>query len=288
VWSKKKNQPFGLLCTLKYRDVLRDTFVTSLTTEVSDGYEGSSESKSQDCKGSIIGFQPDFCYKGKMTGLCIVYDDWVTVWNETDYSLIAQLHFDKEEGCQVKQVVFDGKGKRIALLTTAGLKIIDIETGEQLWKLDFQSVKSIHSNGWRNSQFFITMNSEDDVTGVEDAIIIFSFSSCKPLKIVKFAQNDYVTFGKYVNLNNLDSPSICLITSKGYIQYINWMKRGETGFNTRMELIKKENSLTSPAITPMVNFGDLDDELEEFHLDQSKSFVNFRNKNWGSQAGQAI
>lgn len=131
------------------------------------------------------------------------------------------MYFKKEEEDQIKQVVFDGKGKKIALYTTTGLRIIDVEAGEQLWKLDFRSIKSIQSNGWRNSQFFITMNSEDNMKGVADTLIIFSFSSVKPLKIVKFSETDYVTFGKYVCLNNLDSPSICLITSKGYIQYIN-------------------------------------------------------------------
>jgi len=275
---KRKNKPFSLLCTLKYNDVLHDTTIidgadlheadSEVATEGSEDMHQEFDKVSH--KGVIRGFQPNFVYKDKLQGLCVVYDDCVTIWDESDYSLISEFKFDKVKDYQIKQVVFDGKGKRIALHTSEGLKIIDVEIKKQLWKLDFKSIKLITSSGYRNSQFFITMNSEDTKNGTNDTLIIFNFGNIKPLKIVKFSGLDQIMYGKYVTLNNLDSPSICLITAKGYVQYINCMKRGESTFQTRMDLIKKENSYTSPAITPMVNFGDLDEEIEEFKLEQSK------------------
>lgn len=224
------------------------------------------------CKGDIKGYQPDFIYKDRKYGLCVVYDDYIVVWDEKDYSLAYERKIQKDTDYVINKVVFDGKGKRITLLTSEGLKVMDIETGEELWTLKFASINDIKSSEYKNSHFFITMNSEDDPKGVVDTLIVFSFRHDKPLKIVKFPLIDPIKSGCYVNLNNLDAPSICIITARGFIQYVNYMKRGENSTQTRMELITKENSLTSPAITPMVNFGDLDEEIEELELEKSKCY----------------
>jgi hypothetical protein len=274
IWNKSKGKTFELLCTLKYKDTLDNTFIGSTQTETDAVMNDDTvDSKHEDGlasaynRGHIRAFQPDFIYKDKIFGLCIVYDDFITIWDERDYSLVFEYRLSPSY--TILNTVFDGKGMRVALNTTDGLKVIDIELKKELWKLDFKSVASMQSSEFKDSQFFITMNSEDVKGGISDALIIFNFRFQKPLKIVKFPSVDFISYGKYVSLNNLDSPSICIITSKGFLQYINCMKRGETTFQTRMELIKKENSLTSPAITPMINFGDLDDDIEEFKLDQS-------------------
>jgi hypothetical protein len=287
IWNKTKGTNFELLCTLKYKDTLDETFIGTTQIEI-DGVlndDATQDSKyDADClakaynRGHIRAFQPDFIYKDKVFGLCIVYDDFITIWDERDYSLLYE--YKLSSSYTILNTVFDGKGKRIALNTTEGLKVIDIELKKELWKLDFKSISSMQSSECKNSQFFITMNSEDVNGGISDALVIFNFRFQKPIKIVKFPSVDFISFGKYVSLNNLDSPSICIITSKGFLQYINCMKRGESTFQTRMELIKKENSLSSPAITPMINFGDLDDDIEDFKLDQSKYyFITFRNQN---------
>ena len=281
MWIKKKNQTFELLCTLKYKDILENTLVQQLPAQdiplSSQEDEATDDSKENvkplletTYRGAIRGFQPDFLYKDKSFGLCVVYDDFITIWNEKDYSLVSEYKLAKQTDYVIHKVVFDGKGKRVALHTSDGLKVIDVELQEELWKLGFKSITDVQSSDFKNSQFFITMNSEDAHDSFADTLIVFSFRSSKPLKMVKFPAADHITSGRYVNLNNLDSPSICLITSKGFIQYINCIKRGESTSQTRMDLIKKENSLTSPAITPMINFGDLDEEIEEFQLDQSK------------------
>ena len=278
MWRKKKNETFELLCTLKYKDILEETHIEPVPQESENSMdeertEGSKHESLDELilnKGHIRGFQPDFAYKDKKLCLCIVYDDYITLWNEKDYSLITQFKLKKDQDYTIHKVIFNGKGKRLALHTSKGLKVIDVELKEEIWKLDFRSIKDVQSSEAINSQFLITMNSEDTVGGIVDALIIFSFRTNKPLKIIKFPSVDCISYGRYVNLNNLDSPSICILTSKGFLQYINCMKRGENEFQTRMELIKKENSYHSPAITPMVNFGDLDEELEEFNLDKSK------------------
>lgn len=218
-------------------------------------------------RGNIKGFQPDFIYKDRHFGLCVVYDDFVTIWDERDYSLVLQYKLNND-GYIVEKVVFDGKGKRLALHTSKGIKVIDIETKEELWTLKFKSISDIHSSECRNSHFFITMNSEDDSKGMNDTLIVFSFRSNKPLKIMKYPPIDPIKSACYVSLNNMDYPSVCVITAKGFIQYINYVKRGEAASKTRIELIHRENSLTSPAITPMINFGDLDEEIEELKLEK--------------------
>lgn len=280
VWLKKKNEHFELLCTLKYKDILDDTFIPSSSdpSSASDS-EATVESKHEISlensinKGHIRGFQADFIYKGKTKGLVVVYDDFIAIWDEKTYSLVSQYKLNKPIDYTIHKVIFDGKGKKLALHTTEGLKVIDVELQEEIWKLSFRSIKDIQSSDTINSQFFLTMNSEDTIEGITDCLIILSFRSDKPLKILKFPAIDSISYGKYVNLNNLDSPSICILTSRGFVRYINCMKKGERASQTRMELIKKENSYQSPDITPMVNFGDLDEELEEFNLDKSKNLI---------------
>ena len=295
VWHKKKGQTFDLLWTLKYKDILPDTFVdtdndhNSISSSNEDGTEDSKifarSTMKNLSRGNIKGFQPDFIYNNKTYGLWVVYDDFITIWDERDYSIVRQHKFINE-GFTIHKVVFDGKGKRIALLTSQGIKVIDIESKQELWTLKFKSIKHIQSSEFKNSHFFITMNSEDDDKGIIDTLIVFSFRSSKPLKIVKYPGIDTISSACYVNLNNMDSPSICVITTKGFMQYINYLKRGETPAYSRIELIQKENSYISPAITPMVNFGDLDEEIEELKLENGRyileSFI-FRYKNYSSE-----
>ncbi|CAI2384232.1 unnamed protein product [Moneuplotes crassus] len=286
IWQKKKGQSFELLCTLKYKDILDETFIPQLQ----DNNSGSESEATEDSKhletltkvinkGDIRGFQPDFIYKEKDSGLCVVYDDYITIWDEKTYALISQYKLKKPTDYVIHKVVFDGKGRRLALHTSIGLKVIDVELQQEIWKLDFTSIKMIESSQAINSQFFITMNSEDVDGGITDALLIFSFRTDKPLKIIKFPAIDSISYGKYVNLNNLDSPSICILTSKGFIQYINCMKRGENESQTRIELIKRESSFHSPDITPMINFGDLDEELEDFKLDERTKISTAKTKN---------
>ena len=294
MWNKKKGQSFDLLWTLRYKDILQETFVDcgsdyhSISSSIEDGTEDSKSveklTAKNSSKGNIKGFQPDFIYNNRTYGLCVVYDNFITIWDERDYSIVLQHKFINE-GFVINKVVFDGKGKRIALLTSHGIKVIDIERKEELWTLKFKSIKHIQSNEFKNSHFFITMNSEDDVKGITDTLLVFSFRSNKPLKIVKYPGIDTIKSASYVHLNNMDSPSICIITSKGFMQYVNYLKRGETPAQTRIERIHKENSFISPAITPMVNFGDLDEEIEELQLEKGTYNIHnfFRYKNYSPE-----
>ena len=146
-------------------------------------------------------------------GLCIVYIDQITIWDENTYSLVNehQLAYDDFD---ITDAIFDGKGRRIALKGDSGIRIIDIYKQQELWRLNFNSIKNINSNEYKNSQFLITMNSEDNSEEPTDALLVFNFNSRRPLKVLKFSQNDPITSADYISLPSLESPSICCITQK--------------------------------------------------------------------------
>ena len=249
VWQKAKSGTFTLLCTIRHKHALSD--------------------ETDQSSSKIVQFQPDFKYEPEKMGLCIVYQDRITIWDEANYTLVKEFEL-ADSDFLVKDACFDAKGRRILLKNESGIRVVSTMLNTELWRLNFESISHIQSSDANNSHFIATMNSEDNPSGPLDSLIVFNYKSAKPVKVIKLNAKDPIVNAGYVYLSNLDYPSISLITKKGMIQYIHFINKGCKSSRTRLELIKKENSLSgSGKNVPQVDYMHLDDEVEEFELDQS-------------------